>query len=104
MVYDNELVGVKQADADALTQLLEQEPNTRFLGTSVGVMLYRFGNQFYDSSKVASKRKVTSEQLIALQSTKDSVGNELNYKQTINLKDGVHSTINWMKENYKKNK
>jgi hypothetical protein len=30
---------------------------------------------------VASKRKVTSEQLIALQSTKDSVGNELNYKQ-----------------------
>ena len=81
MVYDNELVGVKQADADALTQLLEQEPNTRFLGTSVGVMLYRFGNQFYDSSKVASKRKVTSEQLIALQSTKDSVGNELNYKQ-----------------------
>ncbi len=81
MVYDNELVGVKQADADALTQLLEQEPNTRFLGTSVGVMLYRFGNQFYDSSKLASKRKVTSEQLIALQSTKDSVGNELNYKQ-----------------------
>ena len=81
VVYDNELVGVKQADADALTQLLEQEPNTRFLGTSVGVMLYRFGNQFYDSSKVASKRKVTSEQLIALQSTKDSVGNELNYKQ-----------------------
>ncbi len=81
MVYDNELVGVKQADADALTQLLEQEPNTRFLGTSMGVMLYRFGNQFYDSSKVASKRKVTSEQLIALQSTKDSVGNELNYKQ-----------------------
>ena len=81
MVYDNELVGVKQADADALTQLLEQEPNTRFLGTSVGVMLYRFGNQFFDSSKVASKRKVTSEQLIALQSTKDSVGNELIYKQ-----------------------
>jgi hypothetical protein len=60
---------------------LEQEPNTRFLGTSVGVMLYRFGNQFFDSSKVASKRKVTSEQLIALKSTKDSVGNELNYKQ-----------------------
>ena len=81
MVYDNELVGVKQADADALSQLLEQEPNTRFLGTSVGVMLYRFGNQFYDSSKVASKRKVTSEQLIALQSTRDSVDNELIYKR-----------------------
>ena len=81
VVYDNELVGVNQADADALTLLLEQEPNTRFLGTSVGVMLYRFGNQFYDSSKVASKRKVTSDQLIALQSTKDSVDNELIYKR-----------------------
>lgn len=81
VVYDNELVGVNQADADALTLLLEQEPNTRFLGTSVGVMLYRFGNQFYDSSKVASKRKVTSDQLIALQSTRDSVDNELIYKR-----------------------
>jgi len=37
VVYDNELVGVKQADADALTLLLEQEPNTRFLGTSLGI-------------------------------------------------------------------
>lgn len=81
MVYDNELVGIKLVDPDALTQLLEQEPNTRFLGTSLGVMLYRFGNQFYDSSKVASKRKVTSEQLLALQSIKDSVGTELRYKR-----------------------
>ena len=81
MVYDNELVGVKQADADALTLLLEQEPNTRFLGTSLGVMLYRFGNQFYDSSKVADKRKETNDRLISLQSTRDSVGNELIYKR-----------------------
>ena len=81
MVYDNELVGVNQADADALTLLLEQEPNTRFLGTSLGVMLYRFGNQFYDSSKVADKRKETNDRLISLQSTKDSVGNELVYKR-----------------------
>ena len=81
MVYDNELVGVKQADADALTVLLEQEPNTRFLGTSLGVMLYRFGNQFYDSSKVADKRKETNDRLISLQSARDSVGNELIYKR-----------------------
>jgi hypothetical protein len=81
VVYDNELVGVKQADADALTQLLEQEPNTRFLGTSLGVMLYRFGNQFYDSSKVADKRKETNDRLISLQSTRDSAGNELIYKR-----------------------
>ncbi len=81
VVYDNELVGVKQADANALTLLLEQEPNTRFLGTSLGVMLYRFGNQFYDSSKVADKRKETNDRLISLQSTRDSVGNELIYKR-----------------------
>jgi hypothetical protein len=81
VVYDNELVGVKQADSDALTLLLEQEPNTRFLGTSVGVMLYRFGNQFYDSSKVASKRKGTLDKLTLLQSTKDSTSNELAYKR-----------------------
>ena len=81
MVYDNELVGVKQADAEALTQLLEQEPNTRFLGTSLGVMLYRIGNEFYDSSTVASKRKATSEQLTMLQSTKDSLAKEPDYKR-----------------------
>lgn len=81
MVYENELVGIKQADTDALTQLIEQEPNTRFFGTSLGVMLYRFGNQFYDSSKVAAKREVTSDRLLALQSTKDSVGTELSYKR-----------------------
>ena len=81
MVYENELVGIKQADTDALTQLIEQEPNTRFFGTSLGVMLYRFGNQFYDSSKVAAKREVTSDRLLALQSTKGSVGTELSYKR-----------------------
>jgi outer membrane protein insertion porin family len=81
VVYDNELVGVKQADADALTLLFEQEPNTRFLGTSVGVMLYRFGNQFYDSSKVADNRKETYDRLISLQSKRDSVENELIYKR-----------------------
>jgi hypothetical protein len=81
VVYDNELVGIKQADGDALTLLLEQEPNTRFLGTSLGVMLYRFGNQFYDSSKVADNRKETYDRLISLQSTRDSVENELIYKR-----------------------
>ena len=81
MVYENELVGIKQADPDALTQLIEQEPNTRFFGTSLGVMLYRFGNQFYDSSKVAAKREVTNDRLLALQSTKDSIGTELSYKR-----------------------
>ena len=71
MVYDNELVGLTLADAEALQQLIEQEPNTRILGGSFGVMLYRIGNQFYDSSKVATKRKEVVDELETLQSNNE---------------------------------
>jgi outer membrane protein insertion porin family len=53
-VYENELKGIDKADKEALYGLLEQEPNTRFLGASLGVTIYRFGSRFYDSSKVAN--------------------------------------------------
>jgi hypothetical protein len=81
VVYDNELVGINQADADALQQLLEQEPNTRILGTSPGVMLYRLGSQFYDSSKVAAKRQKVIDQLNTLQLNKAEQSSELAYKR-----------------------
>ena len=81
MVYDNELVGINQADADALQQLLEQEPNTRILGTSPGVMLYRLGSQFYDSSKVAAKRQKVIDRLNTLQLNKEEQSSELAYKR-----------------------
>ena len=81
MVYDNELVGINQADADALQQLLEQEPNTRILGTSPGVLLYRLGSQFYDSSKVAAKRQKVIDQLNTLQLNKAEQSSELAYKR-----------------------
>lgn len=81
MVYDNELVGINQADADALQQLLEQEPNTRILGTSPGVMLYRLGSQFFDSSKVAAKRQKVIDQLNTLQLNKEEQSSELAYKR-----------------------
>jgi hypothetical protein len=81
VVYDNELVGINQADADALQQLLEQEPNTRILGTSPGVLLYRLGSQFYDSSKVAAKRQKVIDQLNTLQLNKDEQSSELAYKR-----------------------
>jgi outer membrane protein insertion porin family len=81
VVYDNELVGINQADADALQQLLEQEPNTRILGTSPGVMLYRLGSQFYDSSKVAAKRQKVIDQLNTLQLNKEEQSSELAYKR-----------------------
>lgn len=81
MVYGNELVGINQADAEALQQLLEQEPNTRILGISPGVLLYRLGSQFYDSSKVATKRQKVADRLNSLQLNKEEQANELAYKR-----------------------
>jgi hypothetical protein len=81
VAYDNELVGINQADADALQQLLEQEPNTRILGTSPGVLLYRLGSQFYDSSKVAAKRQKVIDRLNTLQLNKEEQSSELAYKR-----------------------
>ena len=81
VVYDNELAGINKADADALQQLLEQEPNTRILGVSPGVMLYRLGSQFYDSSKVAAKRQKVLDQLNTLQLNKEEQSSELAYKR-----------------------
>ena len=81
MVYDNELVGLTLADPEALQQLIEQEPNTRILGGSFGVMLYRIGNQFYDSSKVATKRKKVIDELESLQSSDETQLGDLAYKR-----------------------
>ena len=92
VVYNNELVGINIADAEALQQLLEQEPNTRILGGSFGVMLYRIGNQFYDSSKVAAKRKKVIDELEALQSNDAAQPSELSYKRKVeNLKIKLES-------------
>lgn len=83
VVYDNELVGLSLADPEALQQLIEQEPNTRILGGSFGVMLYRIGNQFYDSSKVAAKRKKVIDELESLQSYDEAQQGELSYKRKV---------------------
>ena len=83
MVYDNELVGLSLADPEALQQLIEQEPNTRILEGSFGVMLYRIGNQFYDSSKVAAKRKKVIDELENLQSYDETQQGELSYKRKV---------------------
>ena len=92
VVYNNELVGINIADAEALQQLLEQEPNTRILGGSFGVMLYRIGNQFYDSSKVAAKRKKVIDELEALQTDDAAQTSELSYKRKVeNLKIKLES-------------
>jgi hypothetical protein len=87
VVYDNELVGLTLADPEALQQLIEQEPNTRILGGSFGVMLYRIGDQFYDSNIVAGKRKKVLDELETLQSNNEDQQGELSYKRKVeNLK------------------
>ena len=92
VVYDNELVGLTLADAEALQQLIEQEPNTRILGGSFGVMLYRIGNQFYDSNKVATKRKEVVDELETLQSNNEANAGELSTTRKIeNLKIKLES-------------
>ena len=83
VVYDNKLEGINIADGEALQQLIEQEPNTRILGASFGVMLYRIGDKFYDSSKVAAKRKNVVDALETLQSNNEAQGSELSYKRKV---------------------
>ena len=73
VVYENELKGVEKSNKEALYGLLEQEPNTRFLGTSVGVLIYRIGENFYDSTKVAGKMAEANTELDQINSERDSL-------------------------------
>ena len=75
VVYENELKGVEKANQEQLYGLLEQEPNTRFLGTSLGVNIYRFGKKFYDSAEVAEKLADTKTELRELRAAEDTVEN-----------------------------
>jgi len=56
-LYENKLKGVETADEEALTNLYIAEPNTRIPLTnkSLGVSIYRIGEAFFDSVKVANK-------------------------------------------------
>ncbi|WP_255502088.1 BamA/TamA family outer membrane protein [Algoriphagus sp. AK58] len=73
IVYENELKGVQKSDLEELSKLIEQEPNTRFLGTSLGVLIYRFGSNFYDSAKVADKLAYTKTVLADIEARRDSL-------------------------------
>ncbi len=73
VVYENELKGVEKSNKEALYGLLEQEPNTRFLGTSVGVLIYRIGENFYDSTKVAGKMAEATSELDQIIIERDSL-------------------------------
>lgn len=55
VLYENHFEGIVTADRIAITGLGAQEPNTRipFSDKSIGVSVYRLGQKFYDSTKVA---------------------------------------------------
>ncbi|HSF54104.1 MAG TPA: BamA/TamA family outer membrane protein [Algoriphagus sp.] len=75
-LYENEIKGVEKSDEEDLYGLLEQEPNTRFLGSSLGVTIYRIGRNFYDSTKVATKLDLAGEELSEIQLARDTLPEE----------------------------
>lgn len=72
-VFETEIKGIEKSNREALNGLVEQEPNTRFLGRSIGVSIYRVGERFFDSSLVASKFEETSEQLLDTRQALDTL-------------------------------
>jgi outer membrane protein insertion porin family len=83
VVYENELQGVEKANQEALFGLLEQEPNTRILGISPGVNIYRFGTIFFDSAKVSEKLQEAKAELSGIRIKRDTLpeNNKLEKKQ-----------------------
>lgn len=71
------------ADVDQLRLLIEQEPNTRIFGGSLGVTLYRLGDSFFDSSKVAEKRSQTRTKLGLLQEQADSLATDVSFRRKV---------------------
>ena len=63
-LYENKLKGVETADEEALANLYIAEPNTRIPLTnkSLGVSIYRIGEAFFDSVKVANKLKNATQE------------------------------------------
>jgi hypothetical protein len=81
VVFENELTGVEKSDKEALLALVEQEPNTRFLGTSPGVIIYRFGEKFYDSATVVEKLELASAQLRKVTAARDTLPEDIKLRK-----------------------
>lgn len=95
MVYENRISGIEKSNQEELSSLIEQEPNTRFLGTSIGVLIYRFGQNFYDSAKVVQKLATVNQELSRIRAQIDSVSNDLRLrKREDKLKSKVETLQN----------
>lgn len=73
VLYENEIEGIDKSKKESLYGLIEQEPNTRFLGSSLGVTIYRIGEKFYDSTKVANKMDLAEEEVSAIVLARDTL-------------------------------
>ena len=94
-LYNNEIKGVEKSDKEALYGLIEQEPNTRFLGSSIGVIIYRFGEKFYDSTQVADKLRQDEAELAELKILLDSIPDD---KKASNRAEKLISKIEGQKK------
>lgn len=81
VLYENRFEGIENSNQEKFYSLLEQEPNTRFLGISVGVLIYRFGNNFYDSTKVAKKLQELNVELSEVKAQKDSISRDFKLRK-----------------------
>jgi len=81
MVYENNLSGIEKANQEELLSLIEQEPNTRFFGTSIGVLIYRFGESFYDSIKVVEELKAVNQELSQVRAQIDTASSSLRLRK-----------------------
>lgn len=81
MVYENNLSGIEKSNQEELSNLIEQEPNTRFLGTSIGVLIYRFGESFYDSIKVVEELKAVNQELSQVRTQIDTATSSLRLRK-----------------------
>ena len=81
IVYENKIEGIKSSNQEELYGLIEQEPNTRFLGVSVGVLIHRFGSNFFDSTRVAGKLNAFKEELEQLRSQRDTLIKEVKQRK-----------------------
>lgn len=75
VVFENNLIGIEKADEEELYALIDQEPNTRMLGTSVGVMIYRLGDKFYNQKKVRLELEQNRQKLRIIKNQLDSLPN-----------------------------
>ncbi|GAA0879371.1 BamA/TamA family outer membrane protein [Algoriphagus jejuensis] len=89
-MYDNQITGIEKSEKEDLYGLIEQVPNTRFLGSSLGVTIYRIGLNFYDSTKVATKLKLSEEKLAVINAARDTLPEE---KKLLKKADKLNSKI-----------